>query len=45
VPTHLHRAAASSVLAHIIHMVEMRRLDCEGPPSLSSIYKLLPSQS
>lgn len=36
----LHPAAAHSVLAHLIHMVETGRVQCEGTPSLSSEYRL-----
>ncbi len=40
VPEYLHPAAARSVLAHIIHMVETRRLHCEGAPTLHNQYEL-----
>lgn len=36
----LHPAARQSVLAHVIHMVETRRLACDGPPSRTSVYRL-----
>lgn len=39
VPEYLHRAAARSVLAHIIHMTETRRITTNGPPSESSRYR------
>ena len=35
----LHPAAAHSVLAHIIHLVDIGRLHCEGAPCLRSVYK------
>lgn len=40
VPTYLHGAAGNSVYAHIIHMVETRRLACEGEPLPTSDYRL-----
>ena len=33
-------AAAHSVLAHLIHMVETGRVQCEGAPTLASEYRL-----
>ena len=36
----LHPAAAHSVLAHIVHLVETGRLTCTGYPGLKSEYKL-----
>ncbi|MEX1146801.1 MAG: MBL fold metallo-hydrolase [Sphingomonadales bacterium] len=42
VPAHLHPAAARSVLAHIIHMTETRRIATDGPPRADSLYRLLP---
>ena len=36
----LHPAAAHSVLAHLIHMVQTGRVECKGKPSLSSEYHL-----
>jgi len=33
-------AAGRSVLAHLIELVETRRVDCEGPPLLGSRYRL-----
>jgi glyoxylase-like metal-dependent hydrolase (beta-lactamase superfamily II) len=38
VPSFLHPAAARSVLAHLIHMVETGRVECDGPPSETSRY-------
>jgi len=35
----LHPAAARSVLAHLIHLVETRRAACDGPPSLQSTFR------
>jgi len=37
----LHVAAARSVLAHLIHLVRIGQVDCEGPPDLSSHFKLI----
>jgi glyoxylase-like metal-dependent hydrolase (beta-lactamase superfamily II) len=39
VPESLHKAAARSVLAHIIHMVETGRVACEGEPGPDSAYR------
>ena len=36
----LHPAARHSVLAHVIHMVETRRLACDGPPAMRSVLRL-----
>jgi len=36
----LHPAAARSVLAHLIHMVETRRVACDGEPALNTAYRL-----
>tara|TARA_R110002096_G_scaffold17921_13_gene61733 strand:- start:3899 stop:4807 length:909 start_codon:yes stop_codon:yes gene_type:complete len=36
----LHPAAAHSVLAHMIHLVETGHIECEGEPSLTSIFRL-----
>lgn len=36
----LHPAAAHSVLAHLIHMVETGRVHCEGTPQLSSEFRI-----
>lgn len=38
VPEFLHPAAARSVLAHLIHMVETGRVGCSGPPGETSVY-------
>jgi len=38
VPAFLHPAAARSVLAHLIHMVETGRVHCDGPPGEDSVY-------
>ncbi len=40
VPEGLHRAAARSVLSHLIHMVEEGRVTCEGPIAPDAIYRL-----
>ena len=37
---HLHAAAARSVLSHLIHMVETRRVHCDGPPGPDTSYRL-----
>jgi len=39
VPEHLHKAAARSVLAHLIHMVESGRAATDGPPRSDSRYR------
>lgn len=41
VPTILHAAAARSVLAHLLHLLERGRVDCEGTPGLSARYRTL----
>lgn len=43
VPGYLHPAAARSVFAHIIHMVETRRLTCSGAPTLQTVYEIASS--
>lgn len=40
VPPYLHPAAARSVLAHMVHLVETRRLLTDGPPAASGRYRL-----
>ena len=40
VPRNLHAAAAHTVLAHIIHMVETGRLKTDGLPSRNGSYRL-----
>ncbi len=40
VPRRLHPAAARSVLAHLVHMVETGRVSCEGPPREGATYAL-----
>ncbi len=40
VPRHLHGAAAQTVLAHLIHLVETGEVDCEGPPDMGSRFAL-----
>ena len=40
VPRNLHGAAAHTVLAHIIHMVETGRLKTDGLPSRTGRYRL-----
>lgn len=40
VPAHLHGAAARSVLAHLIHMVEDGRLRTDGPVDAGATYRL-----
>ena len=42
VPRHLHAAAAQTVLAHLIHLVEIGLVDCEGPPEIGSRFALRP---
>jgi glyoxylase-like metal-dependent hydrolase (beta-lactamase superfamily II) len=37
----LHAAAARSVLAHLIHLVRIGQVHCEGAPNLSSHFKLI----
>jgi len=37
---HLHAAAARSVLSHLIHMVETRRVHCDGSPRPDTSYHL-----
>ncbi len=36
----LHPAAAMSVLAHLVHMVDTGRVACDGPPGLDAEYRL-----
>jgi glyoxylase-like metal-dependent hydrolase (beta-lactamase superfamily II) len=40
VPAYLHPAAARSVLAHLIHMVETRRVATDGAPGPENEYRL-----
>lgn len=40
VPQHLHRAAARSVLAHMIHMAAEGRVQSDGEASAEAVYKL-----
>jgi len=40
VPQNLHPAAACSVLAHLIHMVEQGRATCDGPPRADGVFGL-----
>lgn len=40
VPTYLHPAAARSVLAHMIHLVETRRLVTDGPARADGRYEI-----
>lgn len=40
VPQHLHPAAACSVLAHLIHMIEAGRATCDGPPRADGVFGL-----
>lgn len=40
VPRNLHPAAARSVLAHLVHMVETGRAQCDGPPGEGAAYKV-----
>jgi glyoxylase-like metal-dependent hydrolase (beta-lactamase superfamily II) len=40
VPKQLHGAAARSVLAHLIHMVETGRAACDGEPTVDAAYRL-----
>lgn len=37
---HLHAAAARSVLSHLIHMVETKRVHCDGPPKSDTSYRV-----
>jgi len=37
----LHPAARHSVLSHVIHMVETGRLACDGPPAMTTRYRVL----
>ena len=39
VDSRLHRAAARSVLAHLIHMVESGRAKCDGVPHIDGVYR------
>jgi glyoxylase-like metal-dependent hydrolase (beta-lactamase superfamily II) len=39
VPLVLHPAAARSVLAHLVHMVETGRAACDGPPGEATVYR------
>lgn len=41
VPTYLHRAAARSVFAHVVHMLDRGLLTCEGSPGLEAEYRLV----
>ena len=41
IDTRLFPAAAHSVLAHLIHMVESGGVACDGPPTLGSVYRLV----
>lgn len=41
----LHPAAAHSVLAHIIHLVQTGRVACEGTPRLEADYRLADTRS
>ncbi|MDD9910789.1 MAG: MBL fold metallo-hydrolase [Ahrensia sp.] len=36
----LHKAAGLSVLAHLEDLVARKKVDCEGPPSISASYRL-----
>ena len=36
----LHPAAAHSILAHMIHLIETGHIECEGEPSLTSLFQL-----
>lgn len=40
VPEHLHRPAARSVLAHLIHMIDTQRVICTGEPDVKSRFYL-----
>ncbi len=40
VPAYLHPAAGRSVLAHLIHMAETRRVETDRPPTAGSRYRL-----
>lgn len=45
VPKGLHPAAARSVLAHLIHMAETRRVETDGAPAADGEYRLPPGTS
>ncbi len=40
VPQYLHPAAGRSVFAHLIHLVEIGEVACQGPPDVSGSYAL-----
>ena len=42
IPRHLHPAAARSVLAHLVHMVETGRVSCDGRLGEDGAYALAP---
>jgi hypothetical protein len=39
-PTILYPAAARSVLAHMLHMLERGVVTCDGPPAIDARYRL-----
>jgi hypothetical protein len=40
VDSRLHPAAARSVQAHVIHMADQGRLNCDGPVALDTVLRL-----
>ncbi len=40
IPTFMHRAAGRSVLAHLLHMLELGHVRCEGAPGIDARYRL-----
>jgi len=41
IPSYLHPAAASSVLSHLIHMIEKGQITCEGDRGQSGVFTVL----
>jgi glyoxylase-like metal-dependent hydrolase (beta-lactamase superfamily II) len=39
VPEHLHPAAARTTLSHLVRMIEMGRVRCDGPPNLDARFR------
>jgi len=39
-PVHMHETAGCSVLAHLVHLVELGRVDCEGPLEVDGRFAL-----
>lgn len=40
IPEFMHPAAARSVFAHVLHMLDKGVIQCDGPPSLTARYRL-----